>query len=61
MVWLNGDRMKFTIVTQGSVKNTIRFADYNSFLTALNDFKWAGYTVVDYLPYEEQLVLVMKR
>ena len=53
--------MKFTIVTQGSVENTLRFADYNSFLTALNDFKWAGYTVVDYLPYEEQLVLVMKR
>lgn len=55
--------MRITIVTRTeNTKNVLKFIDFDEFLTALNDLKWAGYQVTDYMTYMEgNLCLVMEK
>ena len=50
--------MRFTIVI-GTER--LKYIFEEDFLKAMNDYKWCGYEIIDYLPFENHLVLVMKK
>lgn len=57
-----GDEMKITVVVntrEGQQK--YNFATNNDFLSFMNDYKWVNYRIEDYFPYDDHLVLVMKK